>query len=98
MTYYGGSELAARFRTVRNNTIQIAEEIPEESYSFKPLVPDIARFVALPTAVASAGRTIGHRARSIAARSSPLRPVSRTDRTGADGLAARDSGQQAQSY
>jgi uncharacterized damage-inducible protein DinB len=36
MTYYGGPELAASFRTVRTNTIQIAEEIPEESYSFKP--------------------------------------------------------------
>jgi uncharacterized damage-inducible protein DinB len=36
MTYYGGRELAASFRTVRNNTIQIAEEIPEESYSFRP--------------------------------------------------------------
>jgi uncharacterized damage-inducible protein DinB len=36
MTYYGGRELAASFRTVRNNTIQIAEEIPEESYSFNP--------------------------------------------------------------
>jgi uncharacterized damage-inducible protein DinB len=36
MTYYGGKELAESFRTVRNNTIQIAQEIPEESYSFKP--------------------------------------------------------------
>jgi uncharacterized damage-inducible protein DinB len=36
MTYYGGPELAASFRTVRNNTIQIAEDIPEEHYSFKP--------------------------------------------------------------
>jgi uncharacterized damage-inducible protein DinB len=36
MTYYGGKELAASFRTVRNNTIQIAEDIPEESYSFRP--------------------------------------------------------------
>src|SRR5262245_43421504 len=36
MTYYGGKELAASFRTVRNNTIQIAEEIPAENYSFKP--------------------------------------------------------------
>ena len=36
MTYYGGKELAESFRTVRNNTIQIAEEIPEDSYSFKP--------------------------------------------------------------
>ena len=29
MTYYGGKELAAAFRTVRNNTIKIAEDIPE---------------------------------------------------------------------
>ena len=36
MTYYGGRELATSFRTVRNNTIRIAEEIPEDSYSFKP--------------------------------------------------------------
>jgi uncharacterized damage-inducible protein DinB len=35
MTYYGGRELAASFRTVRNNTIQIAQDIPEESYAFK---------------------------------------------------------------
>ena len=36
MTYYGGKELAAAFRTVRKNTIQIAEDIPENKYSFKP--------------------------------------------------------------
>lgn len=36
MTYYGGRELAASFRTVRGNTVQIAEDIPEESYSFRP--------------------------------------------------------------
>jgi uncharacterized damage-inducible protein DinB len=36
MTYYGPQELAAAFRTVRNNTIQIAEEIPEDKYSFTP--------------------------------------------------------------
>jgi uncharacterized damage-inducible protein DinB len=35
MTYYGGKELAAAFRTVRNNTIKIAEEIPENQYDFK---------------------------------------------------------------
>ena len=35
MNYYGGRELAASFRTVRNNTIQIAEEIPEAKYGFK---------------------------------------------------------------
>ena len=32
MTYYGSKELAAAFRTVRNNTIKIAEEIPESQY------------------------------------------------------------------
>ena len=36
MTYYGPKELAAAFRTVRNNTIKIAEEIPEDKYSFRP--------------------------------------------------------------
>ena len=35
MTYYGGRELAAAFRTVRNNTIKIAEEIPENKYEFR---------------------------------------------------------------
>ena len=39
MTYYGGKELAAAFRTVRNNTIKIAEEIPEDKYNFRP-APD----------------------------------------------------------
>lgn len=36
MTYYGAKELAAAFRTVRDNTIKIAEEIPEDKYSFRP--------------------------------------------------------------
>jgi uncharacterized damage-inducible protein DinB len=35
MTYYGGKELAAAFRTVRGNTIRIAEEIPEDKYGFR---------------------------------------------------------------
>ncbi len=35
MTYYGGKELAAAFRTVRTNTIKIAEEIPEDKYGFR---------------------------------------------------------------
>jgi len=39
MTYYGGKDLAAAFRTVRENTIKIAEEIPESKYDFKP-APD----------------------------------------------------------
>ncbi len=36
MTYYGAEELARSFRTVRNNTITIAEEIPEDKYDFRP--------------------------------------------------------------
>jgi uncharacterized damage-inducible protein DinB len=36
MTYYGSREIADAFRTVRNNTIKIAEEIPETQYGFRP--------------------------------------------------------------
>jgi uncharacterized damage-inducible protein DinB len=36
MTYYGGKDLANAFRTVRGNTLKIAEEIPENQYDFKP--------------------------------------------------------------
>ncbi len=36
MTYYGAKELAASFRTVRGNTIQIADDIPENNYDFVP--------------------------------------------------------------
>ena len=32
MSIYGGKELASGFRTVRKNTIQVAEDIPESSY------------------------------------------------------------------
>jgi uncharacterized damage-inducible protein DinB len=35
MTYYGGKEMAASFRTVRGNTIRVAEDIPEEQYDFR---------------------------------------------------------------
>jgi uncharacterized damage-inducible protein DinB len=35
MTYYGPKDLAAAFRTVRKNTIIIAEEIGEEHYGFR---------------------------------------------------------------
>jgi uncharacterized damage-inducible protein DinB len=35
MNHYGGKELAASFRTVRGNTLQVAEDIPEEKYSFR---------------------------------------------------------------
>jgi len=35
MNYYGAKELAESFRTVRKNTIQVAEDIPEGKYGFK---------------------------------------------------------------
>ena len=35
MTYYGAKELSASFLTVRNNTIKIAEEIPEDQYGYR---------------------------------------------------------------
>jgi uncharacterized damage-inducible protein DinB len=37
---YGGKDFATSFRTVRKNTIQIAEDIPESSYAFSP-APDV---------------------------------------------------------
>jgi uncharacterized damage-inducible protein DinB len=33
---YNAKDLARSFRTVRNNTVQIAEEIPEDKYHFRP--------------------------------------------------------------
>jgi uncharacterized damage-inducible protein DinB len=35
MNYYGGKEIAAAFRTVRRNTRQMADEIPESQYDFR---------------------------------------------------------------
>ena len=49
MTYYGGKQLADAFRTVRKNTVQIANDIPEDKYGFKP-APDSR----------SAGETLVH--------------------------------------
>lgn len=34
MSTYGGKELANAFRTVRKNTIRVAEDIPEDKYDF----------------------------------------------------------------
>jgi uncharacterized damage-inducible protein DinB len=39
MNYYGAKELAESFRTVRKNTLTIADEIGEEHYGFRP-APD----------------------------------------------------------
>jgi uncharacterized damage-inducible protein DinB len=35
MPKYGGKDIAAAFRTVRKNTIQVARDIPEGKYEFK---------------------------------------------------------------
>jgi uncharacterized damage-inducible protein DinB len=35
MNYYGAKDLAEAFRTVRKNTVMVAEDIPEEKYSFQ---------------------------------------------------------------
>ena len=37
MNYYGGKELAESFRTVRKNTLAIAQDIPENKYDFRPM-------------------------------------------------------------
>lgn len=36
MIAYGAKQMAAAFRTVRNNTVQIAEDIPEDQYGWAP--------------------------------------------------------------
>ena len=35
MNYYGPKDMAESWRTVRKNTIQVAEDIPEDQYSFR---------------------------------------------------------------
>lgn len=40
MNYYGSKELADAFRTVRKNTIQIAEDIPDDQYGYRA-TPDL---------------------------------------------------------
>jgi uncharacterized damage-inducible protein DinB len=39
LNYYGAKQLADSFRTVRKNTLAIAQDIPEEKYGFRP-APD----------------------------------------------------------
>lgn len=48
MTYYGAKNLAESFRTVRKNTITIAEDIPADKYAFKaaPEVMSVAELLA----------------------------------------------------
>src|SRR3954463_6413018 len=60
MTYYGGKELAASFRTVRGNTIKIAEEIPENKYGFSaaPDTRTVAQYLAHIAVSSSFQKTI----------------------------------------
>jgi uncharacterized damage-inducible protein DinB len=48
MSSYGGRELASGFRTVRKNTIQVAEDIPESQYGHvaAPECKSVARMLA----------------------------------------------------
>jgi uncharacterized damage-inducible protein DinB len=55
MTYYGPKELAEAFKTVRKNTLQIAEDIPENKYSFKA-ADDVRTVEKLLTHIALATR------------------------------------------
>jgi len=53
MNHYGGKEMASSFRTVRKNTLQIAEDIPEEKYAYRP-TPDTRSVGELLTHIAFA--------------------------------------------
>jgi len=59
MTHYGGRELAASFRQVRGNTVQIAEEIPDDKYRFTA-VPDCRSIGQILVHVAFAPRIQQH--------------------------------------
>jgi uncharacterized damage-inducible protein DinB len=51
MNCYGGKDLAAAFRTVRKNTILIAQDIPEDKYSYRA-APDVRSVGELLTHIA----------------------------------------------
>jgi uncharacterized damage-inducible protein DinB len=55
MTYYTGSDLARSFRTVRQNTIQIARDIPESQYGFRA-TPDTRTVAELLAHIAAQSR------------------------------------------
>ena len=66
MTYYGGRELAGSFRTVRKNTITIAEEIGEQHYGFRaaPDTRTVAQMlihIAISTKLAEQIHAVDHR-------------------------------------
>ena len=53
MNYYGAKELAVSYRTVRKNTLAIAQDIPAEKYGFRP-APDTRSVGELLTHIALA--------------------------------------------
>jgi len=53
MNYYGAKEMAESFRTVRKNTLAIAQDIPADKYSFRP-APDSRSVAELLTHIALA--------------------------------------------
>jgi uncharacterized damage-inducible protein DinB len=61
MPPYGGKDLARSFRTVRTNTIMIAEDIPEQSYGYRatPAVRSVSEMLA-HVAVATLGTHDSH--------------------------------------
>jgi uncharacterized damage-inducible protein DinB len=52
MTYYAAKDLAESLRTVRKNTLVIAEEIPEDRYSFRA-APDTRTVAQILTHIAA---------------------------------------------
>ena len=48
LSIYDGKDFARQFRVVRNNTLQIAQDIPESNYGFVP-APDCRAIGALLT-------------------------------------------------
>jgi uncharacterized damage-inducible protein DinB len=55
LTVYSGSDFARQFRVVRNNTLQIAEDIAESDYGFAP-APHCRTVAALLTHIAVSPR------------------------------------------
>jgi uncharacterized damage-inducible protein DinB len=56
MSTYGGKELAESFRTVRKNTLQVAEDIPESKYGHVPAagcksVAEMLRHISVSTQI-----------------------------------------------
>src|ERR1700730_18360766 len=55
LTIYDGKDFSRQFRVVRNNTLQIAEDLPESKYGFVP-APNCRTVAALLTHIAVSPR------------------------------------------